>query len=696
MLTETHPLYEAENMLILWFEHAPPDHLIEFQAPLADGDPRADKIPATMVEACRVKNLEQSFDTVLAPWIMRMNAEKRQIFFSVCPREKLRQSERGRWRTGMLEDVSLAVGAWVDLDTDRWEKLIEDEKPPTMFVVATGGVAHLYFRFERAVPIAAAVDTAKKLAAKYGGDDCWNANRLLRIPGTKNWKLWWSDHPAGRSCELHSAEPERVYSGTASDGETVGSFGGDVMALDWPLRLPILNGHEAAQKPLMPEGMTKDNVDRSQIDLRLAVRLFAHGWGWDAIRAVFTNPEYAISAKYIDEGANGDHYIDQTLKAAQSRADAQGSAKRSTMADVGDELKLETTADLAAAPDLQFCVERILPTNGMMMLTGSAKSGKSLAVTDLMRLLAGAEGLFLESFKVNIPGPVLYCQAEISKGSLKYRLNTIAASRGIDWKSLPLKFYNRRFDLGNSKHLGALVKAIKKHGIQYLIVDPMARFHLAAENSQSEMAAVLGNLESAAAEGGCIGTILIHHHGKPSADAPREGAHKARGASTIADWANAYVVLSKNYSDSTGRKYVRVSFELRDEDEPDPFTLMLDKKGLRFTAFNEKEERLAMVRGVRGLFTGTPKKDLVAEVAERLSITKTEADRLVNQDEARQAKSQRAAAAAGAEEPAGTPGNGGGNGHDTLEAPQIAPVDASRPSPDPLDVPTHPDPSSAS
>jgi len=159
------------------------------------------------------------------------------------------------------------------------------------------------------------------------------------------------------------------------------------------------------------------------------------------------------------------------------------------------------------------------------------------------------------------------------------------------------------------------------------------------------MALVLSNLEKAAHDGGCIGIVLVHHHGKPSADGGREGVHKVRGASVIGDWGNAHLILNKRFSDSTGRKYVQATFELRDADEPDPITLQLNKETLRFGQFSEEEERIAITIGVVEVADGgteTSTKELVADVKERFGTSKTEAERLIMKSRAQMAKRKKA------------------------------------------------------
>lgn len=623
MLTDTHPLYEAEVMMMVWFEKADPFHFVEFAAVLPKNDPRFGKLPPSVVEACRVQNLEQSFDSPIADWILRMSREKREIYYGVCPRADLERTEKGGVKPGKKEQVTHAVGAWMDLDSPRWKEQLEQEKLPATFIVSSGGGAQVLFRYAESVPVGKAIEDCKAVARRSGGDDVWNPNRYMRLPGTKNWKGWWDEHKGGRPCTLFLAMPEQVRSISLGVVEDVDSIG-DISKLSPDFRDVILNGHDVGMW-LVPEKDRTGETDRSQVDYHLMTTLLLKGWSREQIFSLYQNPDYAIGAKYFEEGPNGIHYLEQSIGAAESAANVD----RTQWGVVGDILAIQTAKELSKAPPLTFAVDALLPSGGMMMMSGAAKAGKSMLASDLMLLLAGAPGEFLERFKVRDPGPVLYCQAEISQPDLKDRLNCIAQSRKVLWTDLPLFFYHGPFNLAQGEHVTALKRALEKMRAKYLIVDPLARYHNCNENSQAEMGRVLANFERAARDMGLSGGILIHHHGKPSSDSPKEGAHKARGASVIADWANSHVVVNKLWSDVNSRKYVRVVFELRSAEEPPAMSLQLDRKSRRFVKFSEEDERLGVALGfVAEEDIPKDRKVAVRELAHRLDIPMTDADNL--------------------------------------------------------------------
>jgi hypothetical protein len=401
-----------------------------------------------------------------------------------------------------------------------------------------------------------------------------------------------------------------------------------IAGLQWDLRNVIMNGYSAAVPPFY-EPTGDSDLDRSKIDFRVAIELFKQGFDESEIKATFMNPEYGISEKALEEEKRGNlenYLVKQTLKKARQKAETE----LMRFPEIGEMLVIESPEKLDKAPPIRFAVQGILPIGGMAVVSGASKAGKSLLTTDLMLLMAGGEGKFLERFPINVPGKVIYCQSEVTRPSLRYRLDKIAGSRENDWKKLPLGFFNGSFDLGNSRHVQARINSHKKEKADYLIIDPLARFHRGNENRQNDMATVLSAVDRAAREAELLGSILVHHHGKPASDGnAREGVHMMRGASIIGDWGNAHILLKKRFSGGTGKKFVTVEFELRDAEEPAPIHLAMDKESLRFVDFSIEEEKVGIVLGIVDATREESSKVQVKEIMNRMNCTKQEAERLL-------------------------------------------------------------------
>jgi len=597
MLPESHPLYSAELMLLLLFEKAPPEQYIEFRA-IWDIKHRNKPPPdnkKTHIEFAQVKDLEKVFDRVLGDWIMKHNNAMYDVYYGVCPRRSVKRTAKGYAVAGTNEDVSHAVCAWMDYDKSTWKPIIK-EKPEPSIVVATGHGAHFYWRYPEAMDIKKAVEDTLVFEKKYGGDPVSDPARILRLPGTRNWKEPEKNHAAaweGGNIESFFTDWKDVPTGTAKAAKSV-------YDLNWDLRNVIISGYTAAVGPYEARDPESKEIDRSRVDFRVMVDLLLHDFAEEEIRAIFFNKEYGVSEKTLEaaKAGNADNYFNRTFESA--RVEHQ---KRSLMhEEIGDTIEFESWADVRKAPKLEFAVAGVLPVGGMLTISGPAKTGKSLLAGELILRLSGAPGKFLNTFDICKRGRVIYCQAEITRGSLDYRLSVMADAMGYDWRDAPVKFLNRNFNLADPKHVWAVINGIKKEKGDYLFIDPLARFHKEDENKHRDMSMVLSNIERIGREAGVLGTIIVHHFGKPVEGAEREGVQMIRGASVIGDWGNGHVLLRKRFDKVTNAKYVTVSFELRDAEEPNAVDIILDRKTLMFREYKEDVEKLPIRKDIIASF----------------------------------------------------------------------------------------------
>lgn len=634
MLPENHPLNEAQAFLMLLFEKAPPEQYVEFAAiwnEKSKGKPAPDG-KKVHVDVAQVKDLEKVFDNVLADWITRENRGGRDIYFGVCPRRTVPRTKDGYPLRAKNENVSHAVCAWMDYDKSTY-KAVAAEEPKATFVVFSGHGAHFYWIYPEAVDIQKATEDSLALSKKYGGDSTSDAARLLRVPGTRNWKD--IDKEVRAEVAADYTNPDAVFVGykapdvEVKPGEVV-KVKRSIAELPWDLRTVIMSGYSAAEGSFSGRDPQTGEVDRSKVDFRVMCSLMEFGYTEDDIKDVFFNKDYGISEKIlVEESAKGnaEHYFHKTY----DKARLEYQKKSLLHEEIGDTVDFETWADIRKAPQLEFAIDRILPVGGMLIVSGPAKSGKSLLVNDMALLLSGVGGKFMDRFEIKKTGTVVYCQAELSKGSLDWRLSMIANSRDADWRKVPIMFLNRSFDVSSPKHVYAIANGLKKIKADYFIIDPLARFHHGDENKQRDMSSVLSNIERISRETGVLGTIVVHHFGKPPSDGgAREGVHQIRGASVIGDWGNAHILLSKRFNKITGKKFVEVSFELRDAEEPDPIRLSLNRQNMRFMEYSEDNERLNLLKRINEE-KGTDDEKITA-IQTRLKVSKEVARQLFTQE----------------------------------------------------------------
>jgi RepB DNA-primase from phage plasmid len=111
----------------------------------------------------------------------QLEAERRELF--VTPAALV--GPRGR-----NEAVAGAICAWVDLDDpERLEGLREFAHRPHLVVASGSGGRHAYWRLDRPVGREEIAQANRMLCERLGGDrQSTNPARLMRLPGSANWK----------------------------------------------------------------------------------------------------------------------------------------------------------------------------------------------------------------------------------------------------------------------------------------------------------------------------------------------------------------------------------------------------------------------------------------------------------------------------------------------------------------------------
>jgi hypothetical protein len=131
---------------------------------------------------------------------------KAAIFFGVLSRR-----EPGK---GKAEDIIASFVVWVDLDfkdfaggeAEARKRLTEFPVKPSI-VVRSGHGLHAYWIMREPTAPDELSAISRGLAHVLGGDHTFDAARILRMPGTNNWKD--PEHPI--LVEIESLEPERAF-----------------------------------------------------------------------------------------------------------------------------------------------------------------------------------------------------------------------------------------------------------------------------------------------------------------------------------------------------------------------------------------------------------------------------------------------------------------------------------------------------
>lgn len=181
---------------------------------------------------------------------------------------------------------------------------------PPSFLVDSGGGYHAYWRLDRPVPHAVAKPIMAWIADALKGDRVQDAPRVLRIPGTYNWKR---GEPV--ACRLLRFDLTRAYRFVDFEG-----------LMPIPRETRRLTGARVRLENL-PEWLTELITEgapagqRSETCFRAMIWLLRYGRDREEIRDIFRGNPLGIGEKYDEKPMwDKDRWFETTIAAAEAVA----------------------------------------------------------------------------------------------------------------------------------------------------------------------------------------------------------------------------------------------------------------------------------------------------------------------------------------------------------------------------------------
>lgn len=223
-------------------------------------------------------------------------AYKGNCYIGVCPREI---------KSGKEKDIKTITALWVDLDipVEAAKERVKDFPLPPSILVNSGRHTHLYWLLKE--PESVQPNTKgvlKGLAEAVGGDHCFDLSRVLRLPGTKNFR--YEDNPT--DVEVVVFEPEIRYNLSDFDSyevEVQKKSEEEVIFSDKTPKIAIEDLNVSGYvKDLILKGKQDGDKygSRSEADYKVVYELVKSGHDDDSINAVFVH--YPIGKKYREQG----------------------------------------------------------------------------------------------------------------------------------------------------------------------------------------------------------------------------------------------------------------------------------------------------------------------------------------------------------------------------------------------------------
>lgn len=271
-------------------------------------------------------------------------------------------------------------------------------------------------------------------------------------------------------------------------------------------------------------------------------------------------------------------------------------------------------------PKPQWLVEGIWQEGTYGMIAGEPKTYKSVQATDLALSVASGKP-FLNYFKVNKSGTVLFIQEENNEQTVQDRVFKIASEKGLIQATssglqlidnLPIYFSNNYgIDLTKEDSRTLIENTIEKLEPILVVLDPLyMMLGTTDENNASEVGVVLRWLTSLRNKYNT--SILICHHYNKSSSGSR-GGQRVRGSSAFHAWVESAIYVKTTdelYTVDLEREFrafptmqeVRVKLELGNPGELGYKPIVLkefDSKTKTFSTSTPKEDEIVeMVLGI--------------------------------------------------------------------------------------------------
>jgi hypothetical protein len=260
----------------------------------------------------------------------------------------------------------------------------------------------------------------------------------------------------------------------------------------------------------------------------------------NAYQKVATQP----AEQPVDDRADieREKYAQRVRRAAKRELDAEEAAKTQRYPASAFSL----TEDLAKPSEpLTFTIDCLLGKGGNALLAARYKVGKTTLGGNLLRSVADSVP-FLGRFQPRgLEGRVGYWNYEVGEQQFLSWLRSLEITN-TDAISV-VNFRGFRVPLITQTGEDWLVKWLKQHSIEFLIVDPFARAFTGSgsENSNDDVGTWLDTLDVIKERAGVSDVVLMHHFGRGEEE-------RARGASRLDDWPDVRWLL---VADEEGNRY---------------------------------------------------------------------------------------------------------------------------------------------
>lgn len=606
---------------------------------------------------CRHKSVKK----ILRNVIERNVQGREDVYFGSCPRTALQKLK------AFQQDIKHANAVWVDLDAGNKKpyKIFEEALSaikgfpiePTC-IVSSGNGVHAYWYLNNLLSFDSYESgiglrirrVLKGLASALKGDNVCDLGRVLRLPGSLNFKgsprecqvIEFSDGVYSlddfRRYEMpvtESAEDIDLEEGLdLSDGfskitrkrEAVLAVENLVVPRD--VKEMILNGDLQTEAG---KDHTRSGRDFKIVrSLVLPFRKRKQPYNFKTVEELFFTRYLGCSNRVRERGEEGVKDLKRCyMKAWEEREIvlSENHINESSTRTIELPTNLEDLLTCEFEEDDELIGGGILPKRGVLLLAGDPKIGKSTLISQMcLDLISGSP--FLSEFAIESLVRVLYIFSEGSKKHLQrlYRSQLLGfGTAGIqidkECKRRLFVFNGRGLSLGKNEGIEQVKQLIGEFRVDVVVLDPICLFFDGDFNKGEVVAKLIRRLHQVAAECG-TSFLIAHHFRKPRDKGDDQPMHRVLGSSAWVAYVDTFLGL-ENWSARRSEYKKRLHFVLRHAEEHDPLCLTFNRETRRFSISEEDAViTVSCVVNELGRYpNGVSYSDFTGDVASKFGVT---------------------------------------------------------------------------
>ncbi len=455
------------------------------------------------------------------------------------------------------ENVTGSRYLWQDLDESDPRKFPEDLRPTVVWESSPGRYQALW-KLDKAVKDLELLESLnKRLAIAVNADKgSWILTKVLRIPGTKNWKypkkplvrLLWENGPTHDVEVLDGRLAKQPRDKEIERTEIQEGDWDRTLEENWS-RIPG-KARELLKASLAPEGKRSDVLWFLEHELIKAglslseVYTLVKGSVWNKYRG--RKDEEKRLTEEITKVLNSETVVD-SVKSVSIKTKTRDDSDGRNLASIKFENDNDLMSSMVYSPG--WLVEGMWTKKSHGIIAGEPKSFKSTFVMDLAVSVASGKP-FLGQFEVMERGPVLIVQNENASWIMKDRMNKIRCSKNLIGSvttrkdileiqfapQLPIYYVNQQgISLNNPIHQKLLTKLVQQIHPKLVILDPLYLMMDGDVNQSKDTNPLLSWLLSWKSAND-FALIVVHHYKKGTTGSGIRGGQRMLGSTTLHGW----------------------------------------------------------------------------------------------------------------------------------------------------------------